>query len=347
MWSRGLRNGVEWATGVAKEGPMARSPRLTRRVPDVDRDDRSTARTASRWVAIVALGSSVACNPAPPAFDVEVCVNPDGTATPTWSEGIAVAIGTERAKELEAERQPLTPEELAWLQVVRESLPGLAARAREMATWFDLEPFDATVAVGNRGSSDAFGWVPDHIGINLTAVRGTYGPVDDGSVDRITRILAHEYIHLLTYAFYPDHRDRRDTPLNRMLWTMFFEGIGDYISVSPRWYADEGGAYSPVTARTLRRLEPFFVERLEAAVDASPAEEPEIRRGISMGRFDEKWGSLPVALWLHSEARIRGERDALEEMIRAEREGVLPLALRHVSEELRPRLDAVAASTAR
>ena len=102
------------------------------------------------------------------------------------------------------------------------------------------------------------------------------------------------------------------------------------------------GGYSPVTAQTLQRLEPIFVERLEASVSASPEEEVELRRGISMGKFDEKWGSLPVALWLRSEAKVRGERETLEAMIRLGPDGVLPLALRYAAPELRRRLEVLA-----
>ena len=74
---------------------------------------------------------------------------------------------------------------------------------------------------------------------------------------------------------------------------MFFEGIGDYVSVSARWYPDEQGRPSAVAAEALGRLEPILVERLEALVDATPEQESELRRQIAMGKFDQKWG-LPA-----------------------------------------------------
>lgn len=282
-----------------------------------------------------------------PTFELELCVRQDGTATPTWTEGIAIDLGREAAESLARERRPLTPVARAWLEVLEMALPGVSARAPELASLFGLEAFGATVAAGNRGSSDAFGWVPTYIGVNLEAFGESYGPPDDEALGRMTRILAHEYLHLLTYAFYPDHRDYRHTPLNRALWTMFFEGIGDYISVSRRWLPAGNGEYSPVSAKTLGRLEPILVARLEALVSATPEEEAELRRNISMGKFDRKWGSLPVALWLHSEAAVRGEREVMEGMIRLGPDGVLPLALRHAAPELRPRLGEVARAAGR
>lgn len=274
-------------------------------------------------------------------FTLERGVREDGTATPLWTEGIAVARGREAAEAFERQRRPLTLGARAWLEVLESALPRVEARAPELASLFGMEAFEATVVAGNRGSSDGFGWVPRYVGINVEAFHEVYGPPDDGGIDRMARIVSHEYVHLLTYARYPDHGERRDTPLNRALWTMFFEGLGDYISVSKRWWPDGDGGYSPVTAQTLQRLEPIFVERLEAFVSATAEEEEALRRGISMGKFDEKWGSLPVALWLHSEAAARGEQETLGTMIRLERYGVLPLALRHAAPELHPRLEAL------
>lgn len=277
-----------------------------------------------------------------PTLSLELCVREDGTTTPLWTEGIAVSIGREAAEALSAEHRPLSPEARAWLAVLQEALPYVEELAPALARPFELAPFDAVVAVGNRGSSDGFGWVPRQIGVNLEAFHEAYGPPDEGAVDRMTRIVAHEYVHLLNYERYPDHMEVRDTPLNRALWTMFHEGIGDYVSMSSRWWPAEDGTYSPVARETLERLEPILVERLEAAVVAGPAEEVELRRSIAMGKFDEKWGSLPVALWLRSEAAVQGEQATLDWIVRAGPEGVLPLALRHADPKYRPRLRAVA-----
>ncbi len=277
-----------------------------------------------------------------PRFSLELCVDGDGRASPLWTEGIAVAIGRERAEVFAKDRIPLSPTAAAWLEVLREAMPDFEQRAEDLARPFGLVPMDVVVAAGNRASSDAFAWVDSHIGINLEAFGEAYGEPDDGGVDRMTRILSHEYVHLLSYALYPDHRELRDTPLNRALWTMFFEGIGDYFSLSNRWQPEADGSYSPVTAETLQRLEPVLVDRLEALAEADSASaESELRAGISMGKFDEKWGSLPVALWLHSEAARRGEQELLASTIRLNREAVLPLALRWISSEYQGRVRAL------
>jgi hypothetical protein len=274
-------------------------------------------------------------------LSLELSVRQDGTASPVWTEGIAIAIGDEAAEAFARESIPLSPHAAAWLGVLEDALPRLEERVAEVAALFDVPLMNALVVVGNRGSSDGFGWVPDHIGINVQAFAETYGPPNESATDRMIRIVAHEYLHLLTYAFYPNHRELRQTPLDRALWTIFFEGIGDYVSVSRRWHPDEHGEYSQAADDTLKKLEPIFVERLEKLATAADADERELRTGISMGKFDRKWGSLTFALWLHSEVKRCGEQQTLQTVIRMERDSVLSLALRYAGPEFKTRLEAL------
>ena len=93
-----------------------------------------------------------------------------------------------------------------------------------------------------------------------------------------------------------------------------------------------------------REVQVEVVERLEALATADKVEERQLRKGIAMGKFDRKWGSLPVALWLHTEVRQSGEDEVLRETVRLHREGVLPLAMRHIAPEYRDRLAALMAA---
>src|SRR5262249_40728843 len=51
-------------------------------------------------------------------------------------------------------------------------------------------------------------------------------------------------------------------------------------------------------AVALTELEPRFVARLTALSCSSGDAEPALRAGLSSGPFAQKWGALPVALWL-------------------------------------------------
>lgn len=307
-------------------------------------------RPFSRLLAILLLVSSHGNAQTPPdgadaagrpALRLELGVRADGTGTPLWRNGIAVSIGTEAADEAIREPLPLSDNANEWLGVLRSTIAHAERRSGEWAAVLGVAALDATVVAGNRASADAFGWIPDHIGINLQAFADAYGPPDGGAADRMTRILAHEYVHLLTYAHYPDHLERRRSPLDRALWTMFFEGLGDYVSVSSRWLPDKNGGKSATASEALDRLEPILVERLEQFVIADDSQERQLRRGISMGKFDEKWGSLPVALWLHSEVAECEETVTLRAVLNLERDSVLVLARRHAAPELQSRIEAL------
>ena len=309
--------------------------------------DKLSKRKTAPIVLFIALASSAdvmarqdpGSSAQAPRLHVELSVREDGTATGVWAAGTAIAIGEEAANKAVREKIPLSRDAAVWLEVIEAAIPHAETRCAELAEMLDIPAFDATVVVGNRASSDGFGWVPNFVGINVEAFAQTYGPPSDGAVDRATRIIAHEYLHLLTYASYPNHRELRSTPFDRALWTIFFEGIGDYVSVSSRWYPDKQGRYSQVTAETLERLEPIFVDRLERLVTAAESEERDLRSGIAMGKFDEKWGSLTFALWLHSEVRRCGEGSALRKVFRLERASVLPLAERYAGASLKPRIN--------
>ena len=311
-----------------------------------------TGRPRFFWtIPVAVIVTLLSCTPEPaadqhaeprlPTLSLLNSVQEDGTASELWGAGIAIAIGEDRANELIAASMPLSETALAWYRVLEESLPLASRRAGELVTMFDAQLMDAIVVTGNRGSSDGFGWVPDNIGINVQAFAETYGPPDAGATDRMVRIVAHEYLHLLTYAFYENHAELRQTPYDRALWTIFFEGVGDYVSMSSRWLPDADGNYSPTTAQALESLEPILVERLEALITATDENERELRRGIASGKFDRKWGSLPFGLWLRSETQRCGEANTLRTIMRMERDSVLLLAARYVAPELRPRIHAL------
>lgn len=273
-----------------------------------------------------------------PQIELSVSVRQDGTAESLWAEGSATQVGVEEAERLVRARLPLSSFAADWLNVLDQSAHEFATRFRKIADRFDVEPINAVIVAGNRGSSDAFGWLPNYIGINVQAFADAYGPPDSESADRLGRIAAHEYLHLLTYAHYPDHERYRQTPIDRALWTMFFEGIGDFVSVSARWLPNQNGDDSPAASEALAILEPLLVERLERLVDATETEEPALRENIASGRFDRKWGSLPVALWLHREARACGDEATLRAALRLQRRGVLALAERNVDDRYRHRI---------
>ncbi|MGZ5446409.1 MAG: hypothetical protein ACXWLY_31205 [Thermoanaerobaculia bacterium] len=81
----------------------------------------------------------------------------------------------------------------------------------------------------------------------------------------------------------------------------------------------------------------FLARPANPARSAGPACAARLRarsqfRDLSTGRFDRKWGALPVALWLEA------DEDAIRELVLAGPEGIWSLAERHLPERLRAAL---------
>src|SRR5262249_21339069 len=117
------------------------------------------------------------------------------------------------------------------------------------------------------------------------------------------------------------------------------EGMGNYYSLSANWKSIDGHP-SAQANEALRVLEPRFVTRM-AAISCAPADDaPKLFENLSSGRSDQKWGALPVALWLDME---RSNPDFLREYVVNGPESVWKLAARHIDPTLRPQLEEIRA----
>lgn len=257
-----------------------------------------------------------------PAPSIELGFNADGRPTPRW----LAAIGARRPKgpglvkqplprtrkgptrgpellrgtprRLSRQTYPLTREQRAWLDGLRALLPKWWAGERlAVARAFGNRPLPRpTILVGNGGGDDGFTVGPSTIAVDLSALLRSFGPYGAMSAPRLKRLLSHEYAHLLT------ERGQRarwsTTPVRRAIWRLYVEGIGHYWSLSNAWI-DSRGRPTSKARKTLRRLAPILRARLIAlAGRPSSKTETQLVHGLAHGKFDEKWGVLPVAIWL-------------------------------------------------
>ena len=229
---------------------------------------------------------------------------------------------------------PLTNAERRWARLSRTRLAAWTQVTNDLSVPFGpvSAPPRVLIVVGNVGGQDAFTPADTMIAVDVSRMHLLYGDADDpANAARIDRFFAHEYTHLLHKAWHRDHPVDLSTPLRRALWDCLVEGLGNYRSLSPRWISENGGL-SEHAREVLARLEPVFVERLSALADASATEEEELTRHLSMGPFEQKWGALPVALWLLDEAR--GDEAKLKPWVVAGPPGVLRLARKHLTPDL-------------
>lgn len=265
---------------------------------------------------------------------VQVGQEKDGTPTARWLAAASLFNDAATVAALAAESAPFDAAEAAWRDLVvsrsdawTAAMPGLERPFR------DTEPPALLyVLVGNVGAMDAFVVDDTTIAFDVGALQRIYGDAstpENGA--RIDRFFAHEYTHVVHRAWRAQRDLELHSQLERALWDCLTEGLGNYRSLSDRWFADDT-QLSERARIVLARLQPILVDRLGRLATASDEEAVELTRGLSMGPFDEKWGALPVALWLAEE--VAADPDALTHWIERGPWGVLDLARRHLPADL-------------
>jgi len=265
---------------------------------------------------------------------VQVGQGTDGAPTQRWLVAAGLFNDAESVAALAAAPAPFDAAEAAWRDLIvsrsdawTATMPGL-----ELPFGDTEPPALLNVLVGNVGAMDAFVVDDTTIAFDVSALQRIYGDASDPvNARRIDRFFAHEYTHVIHRAWRAQRNLDLQTPLERALWHCLTEGLGNYRSLSERWFAD-GGGLSEHARATVARLEPILVERLGRLAAAGDAEEEALTQGLSMGPFEEKWGALPVALWLAEE--VAADPDALTAWIERGPWGVLALAQRHLPADL-------------
>lgn len=208
----------------------------------------------------------------------------------------------------------------AWAALIRSRVTRWESEIPKLAeTYAPVAPPDtATIVVGNGGGQDAFTHDATTIGFDLARLHAEYGDATTAeNAARIDRFFRHEYTHLLQKAWLREHPYDASTPLRAALLGIWTEGLGNYHSLSEKW---RGG--SETAARARGELEPRFVARLAALGCASNGDA--LTADLSMGRFERKWGALPVALWLAADEK------AVRELVLAGPDGIWTLADRNL-----------------
>ena len=287
------------------------------------------------WIAAVVCVAVLAAHPVAAAgSDLHVLDSLSGDQD-------TVALWTTMVRELRKDSSYTLPAkdptaaERAWSSLIASRLERWQSETSALAALFvpAKPPASVQIVIGHGGGEDAFTHDANTIGFDAVRLHAEYGDASaPENADRIDRFFRHEYVHLLQKSWLARHPYAADTPLRAALLGIWLEGLGNYYSLSSRW-RDGDGALTAPARQTLTRLAPRFLARLAALACASRERGPSLMSGLSMGPFTEKWGALPVALWL-AEAE-RASPDALRAFIVAGPDGVWTLSSRHLSEESR------------
>jgi hypothetical protein len=305
-------------------------------------DGMAGGRAWWRGVAVGALATACVTTPKP-AFETTLTGGGEATAAgrSTWAE--ARAGRTARAG---GGRAPARAQVAAWASLVREVTESFGdADAKRLATPFDGDKLAAplVVLVGAGGGDDAFTCGPARLCFDAEALARQYGDAAATTARaRVTRIFAHEYTHLLHRQWANAHGVKPTTPLQRALWEATYEGLGNLQSLGPEWI-DAQGRLTDRARATLARLAPVLVDRLERLANAPEEASAELMAGLSSGPFAQKWGALPVALWLAEESG--GDPERLASWVGMGWNAPIALAERHLGDnEIKMRLVALRAA---
>jgi hypothetical protein len=260
----------------------------------------------------------------------------------TWIEAIRHWHDEEELSAIRASKTNLSDEEAPWADLIRRKVPTWLTMIASLQIPFQsiTPPDTVTILLGNVGGEDAFVYSGATICFGLNKLHSLYGSASTpANNNRIDRFFAHEFTHVLHKAWRKKHALELNSPFEYALWECLTEGLGNYRSLTDKWIV-AGGKLTPHAREVLQRLQPIFAERISALEHTREAEAEPLLRGLSMGPFDQKWGALPVALWLAQEAR--GDDHNLQKWVEAGPAGVLILAQKYLPEELKaamPRIE--------
>jgi hypothetical protein len=251
-----------------------------------------------------------------------------------WKSAIRPRMSAARFDSMTSLRRTLSAEELKWQSLI-------SAKAAKWNSFRDSlrVPFANTyihdtvfVLLGYLGNDDGFTWQYRTVCIDLTALYRAYGDADQPvNNERIDRVFSHEYTHLLHKEWARQHRLQLTSFRDSILWECIYEGIGMYRSLSAKWLP-VNGVLPPLTMQTMQKLTPVFVDRLttiQSAASLTNEEKERLNAGLSRGPVDQKWGALPVAIWLLLEAG--GDEKKLNAWIQRGPEGVIALARKYLT----------------
>lgn len=274
-----------------------------------------------------------------PGVEVEVAVGSEGKPTDRWMAALRRRLDDESWRKVRASARPLQPEETEWLTLIEEVAEDWARDLEWLNAPFEgvTPPAPIRILAGNQGANDGFTYERDTICSDLSDLVRAYGRAGEPrNRDRVVRILSHEYTHLLTKAWLDEHPWDHETPYLSAIWELYYEGIGNLRSLilSERWITRDH-TLSPRAEATVAELEPVMVERL-AGLSKNPDydEWRRLHANLSAGPFTEKWGVLPIALWLAVDTRY--ESDRIAQWVKAGPAGILQLAVKYAAPENKP-----------
>lgn len=264
---------------------------------------------------------------------VKLCIK-NNKISEEWRHVLTSRMSKNYLDSLELVEKQLTTQENDWLELI-------STKANYWNTIKDSlkVPFSNTyindttyVFLGYQGNDDAFTFKYQTVCLDLTALQRAYGSAKDSiNSNRIDRIFAHEYTHIIHKEWARQNELKLKTFRDSILWECLYEGIGMYRSMSTKW-RPIGDSLSKKSSKTFETLYPIFKDRLaviETEKTLSSSQKKKLHKNLSRGSMAQKWGALPVGVWLAIEAN--GNDKNLIPWINKGPDGVIQLAEKYLT----------------
>lgn len=227
--------------------------------------------------------------------------------TSEWIDALRTRQSAKFIEELSQNTRPLSASEYAWYELIKFQSLGWNSIKDSLRVPFEgIAISDTTnVLLGYQGHDDAFTFEHQTVCFDLSALAKSYGHATDSiNANRIDRIFAHEYTHLLHKAWARQSKLKLNNFKDSIMWHCLYEGIGMYRSMSSKWFP-VNGQLSPRSKETFEVLYPIFADKFVdlLTIDTLTNEEKSaLEQNLSRGSMTQKWGALPVGVWLALEA---------------------------------------------
>ncbi len=265
-----------------------------------------------------------------------------------WKDALKTRMTKKYIDSLSGIKKLFTGEEAGWLTLINSKAMRWNSFRDSLAIPFSNIVLNDTINIllGCGGADDGFTYQLRTVCFDLTALQTNYGNADlPENNERIDRLFAHEYTHLLHKAWAMKKNLSLRVFRDSILWECIYEGIGMYRSLNPRWLPVKD-SLPTTTLSALKELYPVFTKRMTAIFTlSSPSDEEKqkLNANLSRGPVQKKWGALPVAIWLALEAK--GDHSNLIRWIEMGPACIMILALKYLDEKNSKKLKAALEST--
>jgi len=232
----------------------------------------------------------------------------DDAMSPGWKDALRDRMTRERLDSFGRLQRPLTNDEIAWKKLIESKAASWNGSRDSLAVPFNKLGMNDTIFVmlGFLGVDDGFTYGYQTVCLDITALYRAYGKAEGSeNKERIDRIFAHEYTHLLHKTWAIKNNLLLPTFKDSILWECLYEGMGMYRSLNPKWLP-VNDSLPPITRDALESLYPIFTERMKiihSSVSLTPIEKERLHANLSRGLVNKKWGAFPVGIWLALEAK--------------------------------------------